>query len=45
MDEKEEFRKRVLEKILEHRKDFSPTDDWKICNELDWLYDEVRTMK
>ena len=45
MEEKEEFRGKVLKLILEHRKDFSPSDDWKLVNELDWIYEEIRSMK
>lgn len=40
----EDFKERVLKKILEYEKGFSHVDDFEITNAIGWLYEEIRQM-
>ena len=40
----EEYREKVLMKMLEYRKQYSPSEQWEILNALDWLYEEIRNI-
>jgi len=40
----EDFKERVLKKILEYEKNFNPVDDFEVTDAIGWLYEEILQM-